>query len=113
VIRSLVLIAVLGCHGHDKDKDKDSDNGSGLAAGGDAHPVVLHLTRSSIEVAAKTGKHTFQLETDTPSAQLVKPVVDAIFAAGGKDGVTVWGRYEAPDVWNALAPALSDVPTTI
>ncbi len=43
----------------------------------------------------------------------MKPVVERILEAGGKDGVTVWGRYAAPEVWNALAPSFSDIPTTI
>jgi hypothetical protein len=118
------MIALVACSSHDKDsKDtKDhKDKGSAAAAADPSssgapsadHPVTLHLTAKSVELKSKAGSHTFQIDSAQPTPELVKPIVDEIFAAGGKGGVTVWGRYEAPDVWNALAPSLYDVPTTI
>ncbi|HEY0250811.1 MAG TPA: hypothetical protein VGC41_04760 [Kofleriaceae bacterium] len=104
-MRLLALVVAIGCSSHDKTASVGVDTDSG-------HPVTLHLTLETIEVESKTGKHTFHIESH-PNAELVKPVVDDIMSRGGKAGVTVWGRYDAPDVWNALAPALSEVPTTI
>jgi len=105
-MRLLILVAALGCNSHDK--------GAAVGASSDdGHTVTLRLSPTSIDVEGKAGKHTFQLESGKPTPALVKPVIDEILATGGKNGVTVWGRYDAPDVWNALAPALSDVPTTI
>ncbi|CAN5569800.1 hypothetical protein BH11MYX1_BH11MYX1_51540 [soil metagenome] len=107
MIRALVILAALGCHSHDQ------DHAASVTIDDPVHPVVLHLTPTSIEIDGKTGKHTFELESEKPSAELVRPVVDKILEAGGTQGITVWGRYAAPDVWNALAPAFSEVPTTI
>lgn len=107
MIRVLVMVAALGCNSHGK------EHAAGVSSDDPAHPVVLHLTPTSIEIDGKTGKHTFQLESEKPSPALVKPAVDKILEAGGKDGITVWGRYAAPDVWNALAPSFAQVPTTI
>jgi hypothetical protein len=129
----LLTIALVACSSHDKDskdpkESKESKDHKGSAAAGAAgaaadppssgapsadHPVTLHLTTKSVELKSKAGSHTFQVESAKPTPELVQPIVDEIFAAGGKGGITVWGRYEAPDVWNALAPALYDVPTTI
>jgi hypothetical protein len=119
----LLMIALVACNSHDKDsKDPKDHKDKGSAAVADPsssgapsadHPVTLHLTAKSVELKTKADTHTFQIDSAQPTPELVKPIVDAIFAAGGKGGVTVWGRYEAPDVWNALAPSLYDVPTTI
>ena len=106
-MRALVLIAMIACNSHDK------TNEVGITSSSSHGKVTLRLTPTAVELEHKKGKHTFQLETSKPTPGVVKPIVDEIMASGGKDGVTVWGRYEAPDVWNALAPALYDVPTTI
>lgn len=103
MIRVLALVAALGCQNADKDR------GPGIAAEAN-HQVVVRLAADAIEVEGKAGKHTFKLEA-APSPAVVKPVVDAIKANG--DTVVIWGRYDAPDVYNALAPALSEIPTTI
>ncbi|MFT3698225.1 MAG: hypothetical protein QM831_34100 [Kofleriaceae bacterium] len=104
-MRIVALIMAIGCSSHDKATSIGVDTDSG-------HPVTIHLTVDAVEVDSKNGKHTFKLESH-PTVELVKPVVDEIMARGGKDGVTVWGRYDAPEVWNALSPALNEVPTTI
>jgi hypothetical protein len=106
-VRALLLIAMLACNSHDQ------NNVPGVSSSSHGNPVTLRLTPTSVELEHKAGKHTFQIESPKPSAALVKPIVDEIFATGGKNGVTIWGRYDAPDVWNALAPSLYDVPTRI
>ncbi|MEO8846093.1 MAG: hypothetical protein ABI591_12125 [Kofleriaceae bacterium] len=106
-MRALVFVALLACNSH------DTGNAPGMSSSEDGNPVTLRLTPSSVELEHKAGKHTFQLESEKPTPGLVKPIIDEIFANGGKGGVTIWGRYDAPDVWNALAPALYDVPTRI
>lgn len=104
-MRVLALIIAFGCSSHDKATSVgvDTDNG---------HPVTIRLTVDEVEVEGKNGKHTFKIESH-PTPELVKPVIDDIMARGGKAGITVWGRYDAPEVWNALAPTLNEVPTTI
>ena len=106
-MRALLFIAMLACNSH------DPGNMPGVSSSSHGNPVTLRLTPTSVELEHKAGKHTFQIESAKPSPALVKPIVDEIFATGGKDGVTIWGRYDAPDVWNALAPSLEDVPTRI
>lgn len=106
-MRALLLVALLACNSHDK------SNAPGVSSSSSVNPVTLRLTPTSVELDHKGGKHTYQIESATPTPALVKPIVDEIFATGGKDGVTIWGRYDAPDVWNAIAPSLHDVPTRI
>jgi hypothetical protein len=106
-VRALLWVAMLACNSHDK------GNAPGVSSSGDGNPVTLRLTPTSVELEHKAGKHTFQIESEKPTPALVKPIIDEIFATGGKGGVTIWGRYDAPDVWNALAPSLYDVPTRI
>lgn len=103
MIRLLAIVAALGCQNADKDR------GPGVTAES-SHQVVLRLAADAIELEGKDGKHTFKLE-GAPTPALVQPVVAKIKAEGGT--VVIWGRYDAPDVYNALAPALSDIPTTI
>jgi hypothetical protein len=108
MIRVLALVAALGCQNADKEQ------GAGIAAPA-SHPVVLRLAPDAIEVEGKHGKHTFKLEA-APSPAVVKPVIEMINteAGSGEDArVVIWGRYDAPDLYNALAPQLGDVPTTI
>lgn len=105
-MRLLILVAALGCNSTTKAPPPG-------VSSGDGHTVTLRLSPTAIDVEGKAGKHTFQLQSEKPTPALVKPVIDEILATGGKNGITVWGRYDAPDVWNALAPALYDVPTTI
>jgi hypothetical protein len=106
-MRALLLIVMVACSSH------DSGNAPGASSSTNGNPVTLRLTPTSVELEHKAGKHTFQIDSPKPSPALVKPIVDEIFANGGKNGVTIWGRYDAPDVWNALAPSLEDVPTRI
>lgn len=105
MIRLLAVVAALGCNA------KDKDHAVGVSKG-DRPAVILHLAPDAIEVEGKNGKHTFQIESE-PTPALVKPVVDAIMEAGGKDGIQIWGRYAAPDVYKALQPGLDSVPTTV
>jgi len=124
-MRTLLLIALVACSSHDKDTKDNKDtkdhqdkaaavtDPSASGAPSADHPVTLHLTPKSVEVKTKAGAHTFQIESAQPTPELVKPIVDEIFANNGKAGITVWGRYDAPDVWAALAPSFYEVPTTI
>jgi hypothetical protein len=108
VIRILAIVAAFGCQNADK------DHGAGIAAPA-SHAVVLRLAPDAIEVEGKHGKHTFKLEA-APSAAVVKPVIEMIKTeAGSGEGasVVIWGRYDAPEIYNALAGELSDIPTTI
>jgi hypothetical protein len=103
VIRLLAIAAAFGCQNGDKDR------GPGVYAES-THQVVLRLAPDAIELEGKDGKHTYKLD-GAPTPALVQPVVDKIKAEGGT--VVIWGRYDSPEVYNALAPALSDIPTTI
>ena len=108
MIRVLALVAAFGCQNADKDR------GAGIAAPA-SQSVVLRLAPDAIEVEGKHGKHTFKLET-APSSAVVKPVVDMIkteVGSGEGANVVIWGRYDAPEIYNALAGELSDIPTTI
>jgi len=106
-VRALLFVAMLACNSHDK------GGAAGVSSSTEGHPVTLRLTPKTVELEHKAGKHTFQIDSAKPTPALVKPIVDEIFANNGKQGVTIWGRYDAPDVWNALAPSFYDVPTTI
>jgi hypothetical protein len=70
--------------------------------------IAIHLTSSSI--AIDHGK-TYQV---APTPEAVQPALADILAQGGATGgVIIWGRYEAPEMYEAIMPALHDVPTVI
>lgn len=76
--------------------------------------VVLRISTTAVVVEGKSGKRTFKLASARPSAQEVKPIVDQVFAEGGEGGsVWIWGRYDAPYVFDVIGSALSDIPTRL
>lgn len=76
--------------------------------------VVLKLTTTDVVVEGKTGKRTFKLASARPSAEEVKPIVDQVYAEGGEGGsVWIWGRYDAPYVFDVIGNALSNIPTRL
>lgn len=76
--------------------------------------VVLRLSDKEVIVEGKNGKKTFKLSGPRPSAQEVKPIIDRVFAEGAENGSAwIWGRYDAPYVYDVIGSALTDVPTRL
>lgn len=72
------------------------------------------MTTKEVVVEGKSGKRTFKIDSARPSPEEVKPIVDQVFAEGGEDGsVWIWGRYDAPYVFDVIGRALSDIPTRL
>lgn len=109
-MRALLIVVAFACNTHDKDKP------AGVSVyNDDGHPVTLRLKPDVVELEQnKSGKkQTFKIGPGDTSPATLKPIVDAVWAADGKKGITVWGRYDAPDLWNSLFPSFEGVPTTI
>jgi hypothetical protein len=84
----------------------------GAAIEVELRPPAVTIRLTSTSIAIDHGKTYEVAEAATPES--VQPAVDDIFARGGNTGgVIIWGRYEAPQVFEAVMPALRDVPTVI
>jgi len=69
--------------------------------------VPIHLKPDSITIEHGA---TFAVSAE-PTADEVKPAVDAMMKAGGAlGGVWIWGRDDAPKVYLAVVDALGDTP---
>lgn len=76
--------------------------------------VVLRLSNTAAIVEGKTGTRTFKIANPQLSKQQARALLDHIYAEGGKEGaVWIWGRYDAPKVYDSIADELSDVPTRL
>jgi hypothetical protein len=80
--------------------------------------VPIHITPDSIaidlglEPSARANDRgaTFPVSAE-PTAEELKPVVEALNKAGAKlGGVLIWGRDDAPKVFIAVVDALGDTP---
>lgn len=91
--------------------NSEAKPGKGARSGGH---VVLKLSNTAAIVEGKSGSRTFKLSNPKMSMEQARAILDHIYAEGGKDGgVWIWGRYDAPKVYDGLANELSEIPTRL
>lgn len=109
IVTCAVWIAVslaVGC-------SSEAKPGKASSSGSSGH-VVLKLSNTAAIVEGKSGSRTFKLANPNLSTEQARAILDHIYAEGGKDGgVWIWGRYDAPKVYDGLANELSEIPTRL
>lgn len=100
----IVVSLAVGCNSEAKPGKSSSSGGH----------VVLKLSNTAAIVEGKNGSRTFKLANPNLSPDQARAIVDHIYAEGGKDGgVWIWGRYDAPKVYDGLSSELSEIPTRL